>query len=80
MFSSLLRSRKDDRPETAPLLAAFNRRLRYTHADGDDNNEDAYQANYDQRDDDYEEEDRGGRDGPLLPVFSSEFLGTMLLI
>ena len=79
MFASLLRPRKDaPSPETTPLLQALNRyRGRDAHArspaaahDDDDDG-----APYDAGDDDYEDEDRGRRDGPLLPVFSSELLG-----
>jgi len=76
MFASLLRSRKHG-PETTPLLAALNR---YRNRYGDDErsvSEDDQDgtARYDGGDEDYEDEDPDRRDGPLLPVFSAEFLG-----
>lgn len=74
MFASLLRTRKDDAHETTPLLQALSRyRSRDADARSADDDEDA--AHYDAGDEDYEDEDQGRRDGPLLPVFSSEFLG-----
>jgi hypothetical protein len=85
MFASLLGSRKDPRSETTPLLQALNSyRARQTA----DNNESASNQDADeeyragvagQYGDDAEDEDNdGGRDGPLLPVFSSEFLGRLV--
>ena len=85
MFDSLLRSKKRSRPsETTPLLAALQK-YRSRHSDGDEPEppgleaEDDYEAaegQYNGQVDD--EDDHGRRDGPLLPVFSSEFLGTRL--
>ncbi|KAL5384599.1 hypothetical protein PMIN03_004994 [Paraphaeosphaeria minitans] len=75
MFASLLRTRKDAAgPETTPLLQALNR---YRRRDADarspaDDDDDA--AHYDAGDEDYENEDPGRRDGPLLPFFSPEVL------
>ena len=83
MFASLLRTRKGkhDAGETTPLLQALSRyRSRdvdaRSAADDDDDDNDAA-APYDAGDEDYEDEDdaQRRRDGPLLPVFSSEVLG-----
>ena len=78
MFASLLRTRKDAAgPESTPLLQALNR-YRARDADrrsADDDDDEADAAHYDAGDEDYEDEDHGRRDGPLLPVFSSEVLG-----
>ncbi|KAF1969668.1 hypothetical protein BU23DRAFT_235586 [Bimuria novae-zelandiae CBS 107.79] len=81
MFASLLRTRKHDGPETAPLLQALNRFRRRGGDDDDDDEEhssvDENVAQYDGGDEDYErdeDDDHGRRDGPLLPVFSSELL------
>ena len=77
MFGSLLRPRKDGRSETTPLLAALTKyRSRHTAdehsaSERDDYHEDV--AQYDGEDED--DEDDARRDGPLLPVFSSEVLG-----
>jgi hypothetical protein len=74
MFASLLRPRKQDGPETTPLLQALSR---YRPRDADARSpadDDAAHDDADE-DDDYEDEDQG-RDGPLLPVFSSTVLGT----
>lgn len=84
MFNSLLRSKKRSRPsETTPLLAALHK-YRSRHSDGDEAHgleaDDDYEAaggQYGGELDD-EDDDRRGRDGPLLPVFSSEFLGRLL--
>jgi hypothetical protein len=73
MFASLLRSKKSRPSETTPLLAALHK---YRHHDEASEADDDYEedlAQYDGEVDD-EDEDRR-RDGPLLPVFSSEFLG-----
>ena len=80
MFASLLGSRKHDvdAQETTPLLQALSR---FRSRDDDDQGDDGGElAHYDGGDEDYEDEDhgaRGGRDGPLLPVFSAEFLGML---
>jgi hypothetical protein len=77
MFASFF-SKKSRRPsETTPLLAAINRyRRRQNGQDSDDGHDpdaiDQYEG--DEGDEDDEDEDRQ-RDGPLLPVFSSEVLG-----
>lgn len=76
MFASLLRSKKSSRSsETTPLLAAIHR-YRNRHngeaSEGDDNYED--EANHFNGEIFDEDHDRR-RDGPLLPVFSSEILG-----
>ena len=78
MFKSLLGPRKDGQPsETTPLLAALARyRSRHDEQSGSDADE--YDAHYQPGDEDDEDEDEGEgnrRDGPLLPVFSAEFLG-----
>lgn len=85
MFASLLGSRKDPRSETTPLLQALDRyRRRYHNPHGepsvDDEDHDGEDADhqvpgYHDPDDDDEDDDGRGGDGPLLPVFSSEFLG-----
>ena len=76
MFASLLRSKKSSRAsETTPLLAAIHK-YRNRHNDEASEADDDYEddiGHYDGEVDD-EDEDRR-RDGPLLPVFSSEFLG-----
>lgn len=84
MFASLLRKQKDPRSEseTTPLLAALHRyRSRRAHddhaaSDDDDHDHDYHEdiAHYDAGDEDDDQNARR-RDGPLLPVFSSEFLG-----
>lgn len=77
MFASLLRPRKQDGDETTPLLQALRRyRSRDDEApsDDDDNNDLAHNP-YDGQDEEFEDEDHGRRDGPLLPVFSAEVLG-----
>lgn len=79
MFKSLLGSRKDGLPtETTPLLAALAR-YRSRNDEQSASEADEYVAQYDGGDEDDEDEDEGQanrRDGPLLPVFSAEFLGT----
>jgi hypothetical protein len=79
MFASLLRSKKSRPAETTPLLAALrkyrNRNDEPSEAEADDDYEDDL-AQYDGEEVDDEDEDRH-RDGPLLPVFSSEFLGAL---
>lgn len=81
MFNSLLRSKKKSRPsETTPLLAALHK-YRTRHSDEAPEHDDDYGAagaQYDGEVDD-EDDDHRGRDGPLLPVFSSEFLGAQPL-
>jgi hypothetical protein len=76
MFASFFRSKLRRPSETTPLLAALNkyrRRQNGEDSEADDNEPDTI-AQYDGEDED-EDEDRQ-RDGPLLPVFSSEVLGT----
>ena len=75
MFASFF-SKKSRRPsETTPLLAAINRyRRRQNGEDSESEDEQEGVAQYDGDEDD-EDEDRQ-RDGPLLPVFSAEVLGT----
>lgn len=74
MFASLRRSKKSRPSETTPLLAALHKyRNRHEEAsEADDDYEDDAAQYHGEVDD--EDEDRR-RDGPLLPVFSAEFLG-----
>lgn len=74
MFASLLRSKKSSRSsETTPLLAAIHR---YRSRHDDEVGEDDYEDERGQFDVEvYDEDHDHRRDGPLLPVFSSEFLG-----
>jgi hypothetical protein len=75
MFASFFGSKSRRPSETTPLLAALNKYRRRQNGDdseADDNEADAI-AQYDGEDED-DDEDRQ-RDGPLLPVFSSEVLG-----
>jgi hypothetical protein len=75
MFASFFGSKSRRPSETTPLLAALNKYRRRQNGEdsgADDNEPDAI-AQYDGEDED-EDEDRQ-RDGPLLPVFSSEVLG-----
>ncbi|PVI03203.1 hypothetical protein DM02DRAFT_521310 [Periconia macrospinosa] len=84
MFASLLGSRKDPRSETTPLLQAidrYRRRHQHPHAepsvddeDREDDDADPHFSRYHDPDEDDEDNDGRGGDGPLLPVFSSEFL------
>lgn len=75
MFASLLRSKKSHPSETTPLLAALNRyRNRQHGVDEAQEDEPEDIAQYEGEEEDEEDEDRQ-RDGPLLPVFSSTFLG-----
>jgi hypothetical protein len=79
MFASLLQSKNTTPSETTPLLAALKRfRNHQNDVDGvPDDDEAAVIAQYGRGEEDEEEredEDRH-RDGPLLPVFSSTFLG-----
>ncbi|KZM24009.1 uncharacterized protein EKO05_0009382 [Ascochyta rabiei] len=75
MFASLLRSRRSRPSETTPLLAALHS---YRHRHHDEASE--AEADYDEHAGPYdggvedEDQDHGRRDGPLLPVFSSELL------
>ncbi|ORY16701.1 hypothetical protein BCR34DRAFT_597411 [Clohesyomyces aquaticus] len=85
MFASLLQSRNGPpRSERTPLLATFsltlarNKRRDARPADqrsGSESDDDEYGGQYNDEGegDDEDNEDRGRRDGPLLPVFS-EFL------
>lgn len=78
MFASLLRSKKGRPSESTPLLSALNRYQ--SEPDGDDDDQ-AWMIPPDDRDDDDEDEDQDGRrDGPLLPVFASTFLGMYSLV
>jgi hypothetical protein len=75
MFASLLGSKNRRPSETTPLLAALSRyRNRQNGVDEaqEDNVEGIAQDEGEEEDE--EDEDRQ-RDGPLLPVFSSTFLG-----
>lgn len=78
MFSTLLGKQKARRSERTPLLAALHRyQSRESHrgqSASEDDHEDGT-ARYDGEDEDDEDGVSGRRDGPLLPVFSSEFLG-----
>ena len=77
MFASYFRKKSRRPSETTPLLTAINRyRRRQNGEDEHDEDEDEpdalaqYEGEDDEQDEDHE------RDGPLLPVFSSEVLGT----
>jgi len=75
MFASFFRQKSRRPSETTPLLAAINRYRRRQNGQDSEDDEDEQDAlaQYEGEDDD-ENEDRQ-RDGPLLPVFSSEVLG-----
>jgi hypothetical protein len=74
MFASFF-SKKSRRPsETTPLLAAINRYRRRQNGQDSDDEHDPDAIDQYEGDEDDEDEDRQ-RDGPLLPVFSSEVLG-----
>jgi hypothetical protein len=75
MFTSFFGSKSRRPSETTPLLAALNKYRRRQNGEdsGADDNEPDAVAQYEGEDED-EDEDRQ-RDGPLLPVFSSEVLG-----
>jgi len=76
MFASFFRQKSRRPSETTPLLAAIQRYRRRQNGQDSEDDEDEQDAlaQYEGEDDD-EDEDRQ-RDGPLLPVFSSEVLGT----
>lgn len=77
MFASLLRSKKRSprASETTPLLAAIHK-YRNRHNDEASEADDDYEDDLGQFDGEiYDEDHDRRRDGPLLPVFSSEFLG-----
>jgi hypothetical protein len=78
MFASLVQSKKTSPSETTPLLAALQRyRNGRNGADeADDDGEAAVMAQYGDEEEEEEEREDEHRDGPLLPVFSSTFLGT----
>ncbi|KAH6614174.1 hypothetical protein C7974DRAFT_72229 [Boeremia exigua] len=75
MFASLLRSKKSSRSsETTPLLAALHK-YRSRHNDEASEVEDHYEDHTGRYDGEIHDEDHDRRrDGPLLPVFSSELL------
>lgn len=77
MFSSLLRSKSSRRPsETTPLLAALSKYRNRQNGEISEPEADDPDA-VEQDDGAYEDEDEDRqRDGSLLPVFSSEVLGT----
>jgi hypothetical protein len=80
MFNSLLRSKQRRPSETTPLLAALSkyRSRRNLDVDAEDDSPDGiaqYHGGEDEQEEDYEEDEDRRRDGPLLPVFSSTFLG-----
>ncbi|KAI4669259.1 uncharacterized protein J4E79_001302 [Alternaria viburni] len=74
MFASFFRQKSRRPSETTPLLAAIQRYRRRQNGQDSEDDEDEQDAlaQYEGEDDD-EDEDRQ-RDGPLLPVFSSEVL------
>jgi hypothetical protein len=76
MFNSLLRSKKRRPSETTPLLAALSkyRSRRNGDVDAEDDSPDGI-AQYHGGEDEQEEDEDRRRDGTLLPVFSSTFLG-----
>lgn len=75
MFASLLRPKKAQTSETTPLLAALKRyRSRRHGVEEVEELDDAEAIEELDGEEAYEDEDRR-RDGPLLPVFSSTFLG-----
>jgi hypothetical protein len=78
MFASLFPSKKTPTSETTPLLAALHRyRSRHDGTDdaGEGDAEAIAQSPGDDEDEDEQEDEDRQRDGPLLPVFSSTFLG-----
>jgi hypothetical protein len=78
MWSTFLGKRKARRSDRTPLLAALHRyQSRESHRDhsASDDDLDYGTARYDGEDEDDEDGVSAQRDGPLLPVFSSEFLG-----
>lgn len=77
MFASLLRSKKSSRSsETTPLLAALHK-YRSRHNDEASEHDVDYEQHAGRYDGEVDDEDHDRRrDGPLLPVFSSEFLGS----
>lgn len=75
MFASLLQSKKRRPSETTPLLAALNRYRSRQNGEADEGeDDDAENIGRYEGEEEEEDEDRR-RDGPLLPVFSSTFLG-----
>jgi hypothetical protein len=74
MFASLFQSKKRRPSETTPLLAALNRYRSHHHGADQPDGDDAPGVAHDDGDEEDEDEDRP-RDGSLLPVFSSTFLG-----
>jgi len=78
MFASFLQSKKRQPSETTPLLAALNRYRSRQNGEADEE-DDAEAIGQDDGEEEYEDEDRQ-RDGPLLPVFSSTFLGMLALM
>jgi hypothetical protein len=74
MFTSFLQSKKRRSSETTPLLAALNQYRSRQNGEADEEDNDAEMMGQDDSEEEDEDEDRR-RDGPLLPVFSSTFLG-----
>jgi hypothetical protein len=74
MFTSFLQSKKRRPSETTPLLAALNRYRSRQNGEADEEDNDAEMMGQDDGEEEDEDEYRR-RDGPLLPVFSSTFLG-----
>jgi hypothetical protein len=84
MFPSILRPQKgrSSHSERAPLLAALSK-FRFggeERSASEDDEDDGDIAQYDGEDDEDDHARHGQRDGPLLPVFSSEVLGMQTYI
>jgi hypothetical protein len=78
MFASLRRSKKRRPSETTPLLAALDRYRNRRNGVEEAQEDDAEGMNQDEGDEEEDEDEDRQRDGPLLPVFSSAFLGMSL--
>lgn len=75
MFASLLRSKKSRPSESTPLLAALSRYRSHHSGAHEADGHDGEGVAQDHGEDEDEEDDDRRRDEPLLPVFSSTFLG-----
>jgi hypothetical protein len=79
MFKSLLGTQQGRRSERTPLLAALDRyrnRNDDSASEGEGEGEDNRRDDIDGENYDEDDDDDAQRDGPLLPVFSAEVLGT----
>lgn len=76
MFASLLRPKSSRPTENTPLLAALNKYRQRQNGEASEPDEDQeFIAQYEDGGEDEDEDEDRQRDGPLLPVFSSEVLG-----